>query len=162
MAGDGIRCPALDNLRTLRLLSREELACKFNVRLQDGFLLVTYHPVTLEYEHTQQQVSNLLAAIEASNRPALFTMANADTHGRQINSMIRQYVATHPTAQLVENFGMAAYFSVMSLATAMVGNSSSGIIEAASWKLPVVNVGNRQLGRFMPCNVVQTGDQQRK
>jgi UDP-hydrolysing UDP-N-acetyl-D-glucosamine 2-epimerase len=152
--------PALDNLRKMTFLTREEIAQRFNVRMEEGFLLVTYHPVTLEYEHTKEQVSNLLAALEASARPVLFTMTNADTHGRLINQLIRKYVETHPQAQMVDNLGSKGYLSVMSMAAAVVGNSSSGIIEAASLKTPVVNIGTRQKGRITPTNVISVGYQE--
>jgi UDP-hydrolysing UDP-N-acetyl-D-glucosamine 2-epimerase len=146
--------PSLDNIRTMRLFSREEIREAFGVMAEDGLLLVTYHPVTLEYENTEEQVSELLSALEASGRPVLFTMANADTYGRLINQMIRQYVMEHSTAQMVNNFGPQGYYSVLSLATAVVGNSSSGIIEAASFKKPAINIGSRQKGRITPANVM--------
>ena len=146
--------PALDNLQSIPLLSRKELAEQRGVCIGDGFLLATYHPVTLEYEGTEEQVAELLAALAASKRPVLFTMPNADTHGRSIRQMILRFVGEHPASQAVENLGVQGYFSAMALATAMVGNSSSGIVEAASFKLPVVNVGNRQRGRVMARNVI--------
>ncbi|MGW8256669.1 MAG: UDP-N-acetylglucosamine 2-epimerase, partial [Thermoguttaceae bacterium] len=146
--------PSLDNLRLMPLLTREEITNRFGIRMEEGFLLVTFHPVTLEYEHTQKQVSNLLAALEASGRPVIFTMANADTYGRLINQMLHDYLSTHHSAQMVNNLGSQGYYSVMSFAAALVGNSSSGIIEAASLKIPVVNVGIRQKGRIAPPNVI--------
>ena len=149
--------PTLDNLRTVPLLSREELAKQRGVRVGDGSLLVTYHPVTLEYENTERQVEELLAALDASKRPVLFTMPNADTYGRTIRQMIFRFVEGHPTSQAVENLGVQGYFSAMSLAVAMVGNSSSGIVEAASFKLPVVNIGNRQQGCVASANVIHVG-----
>jgi len=152
--------PSLDNLREIPLLMREKIRERFGVRVEEGLLLVTYHPVTLEYEHTQEQVSHLLAALEASGRPVLFTMANADTYGRLINQMIRQYVVAHPSAQMVDNLGPQGYYSVMALAAAVVGNSSSGIIEAASLKKPAVNIGTRQKGRITPPNVLSVDCQE--
>jgi UDP-N-acetylglucosamine 2-epimerase (non-hydrolysing)/GDP/UDP-N,N'-diacetylbacillosamine 2-epimerase (hydrolysing) len=146
--------PSLDNLQNILFLSREELAEKFDVTLDDTFLLVTYHPVTLEYEQTEWQFAELLAALHTCRRPLLFTMANADTHGRILNNMIQDFVSTHASAQAVNNLGTQGYFSAMALATGMVGNSSSGIIEAASFNLPVVNIGNRQDGRIRGPNVV--------
>jgi UDP-hydrolysing UDP-N-acetyl-D-glucosamine 2-epimerase len=149
--------PGLDNLNHVRLLSREEFAARFGVPLEDTFLLVTYHPVTLEYQHTEWQVQELLAALERVRLPLLFTMANADTQGRIVNQMIQHFIAAHPSAWLVNNLGTQGYFSAMALASAMVGNSSSGIVEAASFKLPVVNIGTRQQGRVRGKNVIDTG-----
>ena len=149
--------PALDALDTMPRLSRQELEKRFNLRLDQPPLLVTFHPVTLQYEDTEQQTAELLAAIEASGEPAVFTAPNADTAGRQVRAMIERFVAENPRAQFVENLGQQGYFSMMREARAMVGNSSSGIIEAASFGLPVVNVGERQGGRFRGANVIDVG-----
>jgi UDP-hydrolysing UDP-N-acetyl-D-glucosamine 2-epimerase len=145
---------SLDNLRRVGLLDREEFERRFGIRLEDRFLLVTFHPVTLEYEQTQWQVGELLAALAQCGFPTLFTMPNADTAGRIVRRMINDYVRTHPSSQAVENLGTQGYFSAMALASAMVGNSSSGIIEAAMFNLPVVNVGSRQRGRIRSANIV--------
>jgi len=150
--------PSLDNLRVIRLLACEELAARFNLRLgETPFLLVTFHPVTLEYERTEWQVAELLAALEACNLPVVFTMPNADTGGRTIAHKIEEFITTHPSAQAVDNLGTQGYFSAMALAAAMVGNSSSGIVEAASFELPVVNTGSRQCGRVRGANVIDVG-----
>lgn len=148
---------SLDNLSTMHLLTREELAAQFDITLPEEFLLVTYHPVTLEYEQTEKQVRELLAALDSVGLPVLFTMPNADTSGRVIRKMIEVFISDHPDSREVENLGTQGYFSTMALATAMVGNSSSGIIEAASFSLPVVNVGNRQRGRIRGKNVLDVG-----
>jgi UDP-hydrolysing UDP-N-acetyl-D-glucosamine 2-epimerase len=148
---------SLDNLPTLELLTREQLEARFHVQLRNPFLLVTFHPVTLEYEQTEWQIKELLKALEASNLAVVFTMPNADTANRVVYEAIKSFTAAHPSAWYVDNLGMHAYFSVMPLAAAMVGNSSSGILEAASFKLPVVNVGTRQDGRLRSRNVIDCG-----
>jgi len=147
--------PSLDNLT--KLLSREELETNFGVDLTSPPLLVTFHPVTLEHEKAAYQTDELLAALEACHMPVIFTLPNADTGGRVIIEKIRKAVQEHPLYQLVENLGTIGYFSMMACAAAMVGNSSSGIVEAASFKLPVVNIGTRQEGRLHPENVIDTG-----
>jgi len=146
--------PSLDQLRTLQLLTREELEKRFSLRLGGPFVMVTFHPVTLEYEQAEEQVAELLSGLDASGMPAIFTMPNADTGNHVIREKIQQFVAEHADSRLVDNFGTHAYFSMMKLAAAMVGNSSSGILEAASFKLPVVNVGTRQGGRLRARNVI--------
>jgi UDP-hydrolysing UDP-N-acetyl-D-glucosamine 2-epimerase len=147
--------PSLDNLRLVKLFTREELAARFGLRLgREPFVLVTFHPATLEYEQTEWQVAELLAALEVCDLPVIFTMPNADTSGRTIARMIEEFTATHRSAQAVDNLGTQGYFSMMALTAAMVGNSSSGIIEAASFELPVVNVGSRQRGRVRGENVI--------
>lgn len=150
--------PSLDQLRQTRLLTRNEFAERFHITLPEAFLLVTYHPVTLEYEQTDWQIQQLLAALRQTGLPVLFTMPNADTNGRTIRDYIRQYVAAQTDspmpAYVVENLGTQGYASAMHMATAMVGNSSSGILEAPWFKLPVVNIGNRQRGRTRAANVI--------
>lgn len=151
--------PTLDHLRMISLLGPNELTARYGVRVNPPPLLVTFHPVTLEYERVEWHVGELLAALEACGCPALFTMPNADTNGRVIRRMIHAYVQDHPHAQAVENLGTQGYFSLMACAPAMVGNSSSGIIEAPSFGLPVVNIGTRQDGRIKARNVVDVGYQ---
>ena len=120
-------------------------------------LLVTYHPVTLEYERAEWQMGQLLDAIEVFDMPVVLTLPNADTNNCSVRAMIERYVERNPTALLVENFGIKGYFSMMSQCAAMVGNSSSGIIEAPSFRLPVVNIGTRQEGRIRGRNVIDVG-----
>jgi UDP-hydrolysing UDP-N-acetyl-D-glucosamine 2-epimerase len=147
--------PSLDNLAQVTFLDRKGLRETAGLRLKAGpLLLVTYHPVTLEYEQTGWQVRELLAALDLAGLPCVFTMPNADTHGRVIRKLIQAYTQTHPEAQAVENLGTQGYFSLMKLASAMVGNSSSGMVEAASFGLPVVNIGTRQTGRTAGPNVL--------
>lgn len=149
--------PALDQLATVRLLSRQELQARLGLRIEDGLLLVTYHPVTMEFEQTEWQIRELLAALEACGRPVVFTMPNADTHGSVIRRLIQEFVAGHPGTQAVTSLGIQAYWSLMAEAAAMIGNSSSGLIEAPSFGLPVVNIGTRQAGRLRAENVIDVG-----
>lgn len=147
--------PSLDNLAGINILTREEFERRFDINLSVPFLLVTFHSTTLEMGQAASQTEELLAAISLSGQFTLFTLANADVGGKVINTMIRKYVESSPSARIIENLGTQGYFSAMSLAAAMVGNSSSGIIEAASFGLPVVNVGTRQDGRMRGANVLQ-------
>jgi UDP-hydrolysing UDP-N-acetyl-D-glucosamine 2-epimerase len=149
--------PSLDNLKKMTLLSREALEQKQGIDLSEPPLLVTYHPVTLDYENTEYHVNELLEALKACNSRLIFTFPNADTSGRKIIEMIQAFVKKTPRASLAVNLGTEGYFSLMSHAAAMVGNSSSGIVEAASFKLPVVNIGDRQRGRFHDRNVIDSG-----
>ena len=146
--------PSLDNLETIKYLDRSTLQKQLGIDLGKQVLLVTFHPVTLELENTEIQIAELLSAIEQSNCPALFTIPNADSGGGLIAEKITTFVATHANAKLVDNLGTQAYFSLMKYAAAMVGNSSSGIIEAPSFSLPVVNIGLRQEGRLRGKNVI--------
>lgn len=149
-----VGAPGLDNLRKFDRLSHRTLSKELGFPMQPPPLLVTFHPVTLEFEDTEWHVTQLLEALDLLDLPTIFTSPNADTGGRIIVNMIVEYVQSHDLASYIENLGTEAYFSLMSLAAVMVGNSSSGIIEAASFKLPVVNVGMRQKGRLRGRNVI--------
>jgi len=149
--------PSLDNLKSFTLRSADELERKYNVAMKPSPLLVTFHPVTLEYEDAGNQISELLAALEQFDGPIIFTRPNADTRGRIIDKEIKRFVDGHPSAHLVDNFGAHDYWSVMSLTGVMVGNSSSGLIEAPSLRIPAVNIGNRQRGRVRASNVIDVG-----
>lgn len=147
----------LDNLRTIEMLSQSELEVRYGLELDGLFLLVTYHPVTFEYGQAERQIDELLAALQETHLPIIFTLPNADTGNRVIREKLEQFVTSNRSSRLVDNFGTRAYFSLMNLAAAMVGNSSSGIIEAASFQLPVVNIGTRQRGRIHTRNVIDVG-----
>jgi len=146
--------PGLDNLNEITLLDLDQLHERTGVDFSKPTLLVTYHPVTLEYEKTDEQIDAVLAALARSEMPLVFTYPNADTYGQRIIHKIEAFVAQNTHAKVLGNLGTEAYFSVMHHAAAMVGNSSSGIIEAASFKLPVVNIGIRQRGRIHAHNVI--------
>lgn len=149
--------PGLDNLDDLELLSAAELKARFKLHFEEAPLLVTYHPVTREYENTAAQMDALLGALQSSGLPLVFTLPNADTANSIIMQKIRDFAASYPQVDLVDTLGTQGYFSMMAIAAAMVGNSSSGIVEAPSFGLPVVNIGSRQAGRVRAANVLDVG-----
>ncbi|MBC8280122.1 MAG: UDP-N-acetylglucosamine 2-epimerase (hydrolyzing) [Chloroflexi bacterium] len=152
--------PSLDNLNDMALLTREELESQTGLSLEKRPILVTFHPVTLEYQQTEWQVGEMLKAIQSSGHPTVFTAPNADTGSRAIKQLIEEYVEANPNAQLVDSLGTHRYYSLMALASAMVGNSSSGLVEAPSLGLPVVNIGTRQHRRIRGPNVIDVGNTQ--
>ena len=145
---------ALDNLKHFQLLSAEKLETSLGLKPDRQTLLATFHPVTLQFEQTERQITEVLKAIKKTGLPILFTQPNPDTSGRLVEERIRQFLAGYPQGRLVSNLGIHRYFSLMSIVGAMVGNSSSGILEAASFGLPVVNIGERQAGRDHGKNVL--------
>ena len=149
--------PGLDNLNDMALLGPAEIEEQLGLKVTGPWLLVTYHPVTLEAEDTQAHVASLCAALDECGLPVVFTYPNADHGGRVVLDGVRRYVDAHGDARIFVSLGTVAYWSLMKHATAMVGNSSSGIIEAATFRLPVVNVGNRQRGRLRGRNVIDVG-----
>jgi UDP-hydrolysing UDP-N-acetyl-D-glucosamine 2-epimerase len=146
----------VDRIHSLIPVAIDELERRIGLTLQNAPLLVTFHSTTLDLGQAEAQAKELLAALESVGLPIVFTAGNADTEGRVINDCVRDFVTRHPNARFVTNLGTAAYLSLMHRSVAMVGNSSSGIIEAASFELPVVNVGSRQQGRVCGRNVIHT------
>lgn len=146
--------PGLDNLTDLEVLPRNEIERRIRLSLTTPPLLVAFHPETLGYGAVAAHIEQVLLAIDASCLPVVFTYPNADTNGRQIIDAINAYVGSHENARAVASLGTQAYFSLMRHSAALVGNSSSGIIEAASFELAVVNIGSRQQGRVRGPNVI--------
>jgi UDP-hydrolysing UDP-N-acetyl-D-glucosamine 2-epimerase len=146
--------PALDAIRTMPLPSRADVAERFFLRLDVPPLLVTHHPTTRDLEAGKSELRELLAALQQSGRPIVFTAPNADPGGGLARTMISEFVEGYTWAVLIENFGPGFYFAMLREAAAMIGNSSSGIIEAGSFELPVVNIGSRQEGRPRGPNVI--------
>jgi UDP-hydrolysing UDP-N-acetyl-D-glucosamine 2-epimerase len=147
---------SLDNLAAYQPLARKELEELVRLDLTSAPLLVTFHPATLEPDDARDQTREVLAAIDVIPTPVVFTAPNADAQGRRIRDELSKYAASRIDASLVDNLGSRAYFSMLGIAAAMVGNSSSGIIEAASFRLPVVNIGSRQRGRVRGSNVIDS------
>ena len=148
--------PALDNLKAMKYRSRQELEREFNLELVPAPVTVTFHPETLEAEQTVAHARELLAALNHIERPILFTAPNADAGGSEIRREMERFVKQNVRARLIANMGTQTFFSVLRLAACMAGNSSSGIAEAASFELPVVNVGDRQEGRIMGAHIIQS------
>jgi len=150
--------PSLDGIRQMRLMDRPELAQALDVDLDSDYLLAVYHPVTLEVETAGWQMDQLLSALTQSGRQCVFLMPNSDTGGRIIFSKIREYVDKNSHSKTFVNLDRVIYLNLMRHAAAMVGNSSSGIVESPSFGLPVVNVGDRQRGRFLADNLISCGN----
>lgn len=146
----------MDNFRRLKLLSRPELEETLGFRFGEKNLLVTFHPVTLENDTAGHQVDELLAALdELADTHLIFTLPNADTGGRIIRAMIQDYVAVRQTkAVCFDSLGQLRYLSVMQFVHAVAGNSSSGLIEAPSFRIGTINIGDRQKGRVKAASVI--------
>jgi UDP-hydrolysing UDP-N-acetyl-D-glucosamine 2-epimerase len=147
--------PGLDGILAAELPGRGEMLDRLGTDLTRPTLLVTFHPVTREVADTGAQVREVLAALDGSGLDVLMTCPNADPAGREIMAMLQDRVSTRPHWRLVPNLGSRLYYGAMRYCAAMVGNSSSGIIEAPSFALPVVNIGSRQQGRLRAGNVIE-------
>lgn len=146
--------PSLDNLLAVDVLDLPALSARLGIALDEKPLLVTYHPVTTELDNVEAHTAELLEALDRFTRPIIITLPNADPGNRSITQALRAYEQAHSNAHIVTNLGTQLYFSMMRHAAVMIGNSSSGIIEAASFALPVVNIGSRQEGRTRARNVL--------
>jgi GDP/UDP-N,N'-diacetylbacillosamine 2-epimerase (hydrolysing) len=146
----------IDNIKKLKLLTKEDFEKSINFKLNKKNILVTFHPVTLEASTAKEQFKNLLDALDTlDDTNIIFTKANSDTDGRVINSMIDDYVANnrHKSVEFT-SLGQLRYLSALQYVDAMVGNSSSGLIEAPSFKIGTINIGDRQKGRIMADSVI--------
>lgn len=146
--------PALDLIGQMKFMSRSELSESLGLELKPPVLVVTLHPTTLGSFSVTEEVTTLLAALDHVPGTLIFTYPNADAEARMIIDRIRAFVKGRPLAGLFFNLGQVRYYSLLALADLMVGNSSSGAWEAPSFHLPVVNVGERQRGRFCVENVI--------
>jgi len=148
--------PGLDNLYKMKLLNRMQSAKMLGLPAGMPWGIVTYHPATLEKDSAGIQVRAVLSALERFLEICwIFTMPNADMESRVIIKGIGDYVKKNSgRAFLFSSLGQLKYLSLMKHSIVMVGNSSSGIIEAPSFKLPVVNIGGRQAGRIRAGNII--------
>ncbi len=145
----------VDSISRLRLLARTELESALEFELGEKSLLVTFHPVTLEAGTSRQQMAELLGALDGlSDTRLIFTMPNADTDGRVIADMIRQFVATHPLARAYTSLGQVRYLSCVQHVDGVIGNSSSGLAEVPSLGKGTINIGDRQRGRLKAASVI--------
>lgn len=146
----------LDSIKKLSLLSRIDLQTSLCIELKNKNFIITFHPETKSLVPVKQQIEELLFALDGQEDTLLlFTGANADTHGNEINAIINEFVRSRPgRAAFFHSLGQLRYLSCLKHFDMMIGNSSSGIIEAPSFKLPVVNIGNRQKGRIMASNII--------
>ena len=148
----------IDNLHRAPLRSRAELGQYLKFNLDRPFFLVTYHPATLDDADPLLNLEELLAALDRFSEVALvFTKANADAGGRAINDRVQTYVARQPKrAVVVSSLGQEFYLTALRGAAVVIGNSSSGIIEAPAAATPAVNIGSRQDGRPQAASIVNS------
>lgn len=155
-----VGAPGVEGISRLALLSRDELAASLGVELAPTLFAVTYHPVTLGDEGVERPVRALLAALDRfADATIVCTRANADPEGRAINALLDEYAAQRKgRVHVFASLGQLRYLSLVRHARAVIGNSSSGLIEAPYLRVPTVNIGMRQAGRLRGETVIDCGD----
>lgn len=146
----------VENVKNIDLLTKHQLEDEINFRLDKRYALVTFHPVTLGKISVEEQVNQLLKALDNfKDIDLIFTKSNSDSNGRVINNLIDAYVIKNGERAIVfESMGLLRYLSAMKYCSFVIGNSSSGIIEAPSFNVPTVNIGDRQKGRVQAKNII--------
>ena len=147
--------PGLDRLYGSPLLTRAQLEKEMGFSLQSPVALATYHAATLDPAGLDTQLRHLVTALKLSGLKVVFTMANADAQGSRINARLGALCSQNPGQfKWMPHLGHRRYLSCLRHFAVMVGNSSSGLTEAPSFRLPVVNIGDRQRGRVRAANVI--------
>lgn len=138
----------VENIKNVSLMSKEELQTDLQFSLNEPYAVVTFHPVTLDQGDVRTQVRGLFDALDSFEMKYIITKANADTCGRTINEMIDTYAAARDNVLAVASLGMRRYLSAVKYSEMVIGNSSSGIVEAPTLHVPTVDIGDRQRGRL--------------
>lgn len=149
----------VENIKKINLMTKEELERAIHFEIDENTVVVTYHPVTLENNTVEEQFLNLLKVLDRNPKiRMIFTKANADTNGRIVNELIDKYAAQNSErACAFMSLGQKRYLSALKYCRIVIGNSSSGIIEAPSFGKPIINIGDRQKGRICADSVINCG-----
>lgn len=146
---------SIDNLKHTALYSIEEFKARFGIDLANPTILITFHPETVSFEQNEHYVTELIAALEQCNdHQLLITMPNADTSGNMVRERLMEFIDKTGNAFGVESLGTIGYLSCMKHCSFMLGNTSSGFVEASFFPKYVINIGNRQKGRIVTPNII--------
>lgn len=146
--------PGIENIKKTHLFNQKEIKEYLGVEVDKSTILVTFHPVTLEVKNTEKYIANLISALKRFENNIIITYPNSDTGSEIIIEKILEYEKENINVKVFKSLGIELYLSVMNECGVVVGNSSSGIVEAPYLKIPVVNIGNRQKGRLMANNII--------
>ena len=147
--------PALDNLNDIELYSVSEFQETFNIDITLPTILCTFHPETVNLEKNHEYTLELIAALDSiDNYQIVITMPNADTMGTHVRGLLQNFIQKKDNIIGIENFGTRGYYTCMNHCSFLLGNTSSGIIEAASFSKYVINLGDRQKGRTQGKNIL--------
>jgi UDP-hydrolysing UDP-N-acetyl-D-glucosamine 2-epimerase len=146
----------VENISKIKLMNLEELEHSIGFKFRSKNLMITYHPSTLEDESSKDQINTLLNALnEFPDIGLILTYPNSDSDGREIIRLLQEFVKNNSERAIAfESLGQLRYFSALQFVDAVVGNSSSGLIEVPSFNIPTLNIGNRQFGRIGASSVI--------
>lgn len=145
---------SIENLKSLSLLSLVAFKDKFNIDLSIPSILVTFHPETVAFERNEIYINELISALSSvKDYQIIITMPNADTNGNMIRKKFESFIKENVNAVGIESFGTIGYLTCMKYCSMMLGNTSSGFIEASYFTKYVINLGERQLGRIVTKNI---------
>ncbi|MFW6029919.1 MAG: UDP-N-acetylglucosamine 2-epimerase [Halanaerobiales bacterium] len=145
----------IDNVLDLPCISKNSLEKKIGIRLDGDFALIVFHPVTLENNTAEEQINQILAALkEKRDMIKVFIKGNSDTTGRVINASIEKFVEDNEKAYSFSSLPIETYLHLLKESKVIIGNSSSGIIEAPAFRVPTINIGDRQKGRIKASSVI--------
>ena len=153
--------PGLDRLKSFEYESRSSVFSRFGLNSKQPLSVFTYHPETVGISNSRDAIIAILDAAKSVNTQIVFTYPNGDPGSNEIIEALKSYVSGCNNARLYPSLGRSLYLSLINQADVMVGNSSSGIIEAASFKLPVVTIGDRQKGRIAGPNIISVSENSR-
>jgi GDP/UDP-N,N'-diacetylbacillosamine 2-epimerase (hydrolysing) len=145
----------VDNVKCMQLLNRKELEVDLGLRFNKRNLLITFHPTTLDNSSASIQMTEILTSLAGlADTELIFTMPNADTDSRGIVNLINEFVSHNKNAHFFKSLGQLRYLSCLAQVDGVVGNSSSGLTEAPSFKIGTINIGDRQKGRLEANTVI--------
>ena len=144
----------VDAIQNIQLLNKNQIEFELGIPISEKLFIITYHPVTIE-NNEEYEVAQLLKAIsDFSEYQIIFTMPNADQNNKVITKLIKEYIKNRKNSYLFSSLGQLKYLSCVALSNVVIGNSSSGILEVPSFKIPTVNIGSRQSGRVKSASII--------
>lgn len=147
---------SIDTIKQTQLYSKQEFFKLYGLNLSKKLFLVTFHPATLEGADTEYHIRNLIKALQYFDANIIITYPNADPGSRTIIGLFKKFAEKDKRIRLVKKLGIKGYYSAMKYSDVLIGNSSSGIMESATFELPVVDIGNRQKNRLTGRNVLHS------
>jgi UDP-hydrolysing UDP-N-acetyl-D-glucosamine 2-epimerase len=152
-----VGAPGLDDIAEGNFSKPRKVERRFGLDLNRPLLLVVQHPVVAEYENAEQQMEKTLKAVAEFKLQTIVIYPNADAGGRRMIRVINEYQKKLPSIHSYANLSREDYLGIMAVSSVMIGNSSSGLVEAPSFRLPAINIGTRQSGRIRAKNVIDVG-----